>query len=126
MIPRDDFISPIGIIAMINRTINHGFDSRDDFTSSPIVIMMIKTMMFQDRICSHMIELTLVVFVSRVACSCPVRVGASLLALLFPSWLIEEGVYTHLLGSCSDSWFKERGIEMWTFLFCCPLSRFLD
>ena len=54
--------------------------------------MMIKTMMFQDRICSHMIELTLVVFVSRVACSCPVRVGASLLALLFPSWLIEEGV----------------------------------
>ena len=28
---RDDFISPIGIIAMINRTINYGYDSRDDF-----------------------------------------------------------------------------------------------
>ena len=40
--------------------------------------MMIKIMMFQDRICSHMIELTLVVFVSRVACSCPLRVGAFL------------------------------------------------
>ena len=61
-------------------------DSRDDFTNSSIVIiMMIKIMMFQDRICSHMFELTLVVFVSRVACSCPVRVGASLLAVLFPS-----------------------------------------
>ena len=53
-------------------------------------------MMFQDRICSNMIELTLVVFVSRAARSRPVRVGASsLLALLFPSSLIEEGVYTH-------------------------------
>ena len=40
------------------------------------------------------------------------RVGASsLLALLFPSKLIEEGVYTHLLGSCSDSWFKDGGIQ---------------
>ena len=33
----------------------------------------------------ELIELTLVVFVSRVACSCPVRVGPSLLPLLFPS-----------------------------------------
>ena len=96
---------------MINSTVNHSSDSRDDFTnSSVVIIMMIKIMMFQDRICSHMIELTLVVFVSRAACSCPVRAGASLLALLFPSWFIEEGVYTHLQGSCSDSCFKELGI----------------
>ena len=56
--------------------------------NSPMVIMMmIKIMMFQDRICSNMIELTLVVFVSRAACSRPVRVGASslLALLLFPS-----------------------------------------
>ena len=71
---------------MINRTINYGYGSRDDFTNSPIVIiMMIKNMMFQDRICSYMIQLTLVVFVSRAACSRPVRAGASLLHLLFPS-----------------------------------------
>ena len=72
---------------MINSTVNHSYDSRDDFTNSLIVIiMMIKIMMFQDRICSNIIELTLVVFVSRAACSRPVRVGAgSVLALLFPS-----------------------------------------
>ena len=46
--------------------------------------MMIKIIMFQDRICSRMIELTLAVFVSRAACSCPLRVGASLLVLLHP------------------------------------------
>ena len=28
---RDDFVSPIGIIAMIDRPINYGYDSRDDF-----------------------------------------------------------------------------------------------
>ena len=39
--------------------------------------MMIKIIMFQDRICSRMIELTLAVFVSRAACSCPLRVVAS-------------------------------------------------
>ena len=53
--------------------------------SPMVIIMMIKIMMFQDRICNNMIELTLVVFVSRAACSRPVRVGASLLPLLFPS-----------------------------------------
>ena len=83
---RDDFNGPFGIIAMINSTVNHSEDSADDFTNSPIVIiMMIKIMMFQDRICSYMIQLTLVVFVSRAACSRPVRAGASLLPLLFPS-----------------------------------------
>ena len=71
---------------MIISTVNHILDSRDDFTNSPIVIiMMIKIMMFQDRIGSHMFELTLVVFVSRSACSRPVRVGTPLLPLLFPS-----------------------------------------
>ena len=43
MIPRDDFISPIGIIAMINRTINHGFDSRDDFNGRFGIIAMINS-----------------------------------------------------------------------------------
>ena len=38
---RDDFISPIGIIAMINRTINHGCDSRDDFNGPFGIIAMI-------------------------------------------------------------------------------------
>ena len=46
--------------------------------------MMIR-FVFPDRICSRMIELTLAVFVSRAACSCPLRVGASLLVLhVFP------------------------------------------
>ena len=35
---RDDFNSPIGIIAMINRTINRGCDSRDYF-NCPIGII---------------------------------------------------------------------------------------
>ena len=38
---RDAFNSSIGIIAMINRTINHGYDSRDDFNSPIEIIMMI-------------------------------------------------------------------------------------
>ena len=38
---RDDFISPIGIIAMINRTINHRCDSRDDFNGPFGIIAMI-------------------------------------------------------------------------------------
>ena len=40
---RDDFISPIGIIAMINRTINHGCDSRDDFNGRFGIIAMINS-----------------------------------------------------------------------------------
>ena len=30
---RDDFNSPVGIIAMINSTVNHSYDSRVDFNS---------------------------------------------------------------------------------------------
>ena len=37
------FISPIGIIAMINRTINHGCDSRDDFNGRFGIIAMINS-----------------------------------------------------------------------------------
>ena len=40
---RDDFISPIGIIAMINRTINHRCDSRDDFNGPFGIIAMINS-----------------------------------------------------------------------------------
>ena len=36
-----NFISPIGIIAMINRTINYGYDSRDDFNGPFGIIAMI-------------------------------------------------------------------------------------
>ena len=46
--------------------------------------MMIKIIMFPDRICSRMIELTLAVFVSRAACSCPFRVGGCSLSSVFP------------------------------------------
>ena len=38
---RDYFNCPIGIIAMINRTMNHGYDSRDAFNSSIGIITMI-------------------------------------------------------------------------------------
>ena len=43
MIPRDDFISPIGIISMINRTINHGCESRDDFNGRFGIVAMINS-----------------------------------------------------------------------------------
>ena len=36
---RDDFNSPVGIVAMINSTKKHSYDSRDDF-NSPIEIIM--------------------------------------------------------------------------------------
>ena len=38
---RDDFNSPVDIIAMINSTVNHSYDSRDDFNSPIEIIMMI-------------------------------------------------------------------------------------
>ena len=40
---RDDFFSPIGIIAMINRTINYGYGSRDDFNGPFGIIAMINS-----------------------------------------------------------------------------------
>ena len=47
---RDVFISPSGIIAMINRAINCGYDSRDD-SSSPIgIIAMINSTVNLDMI----------------------------------------------------------------------------
>ena len=42
---RDDFNSSIGIIAMINRTINHGCDSRDYFNCPIGIIAMINRTM---------------------------------------------------------------------------------
>ena len=38
---RDDVNGPFGIMAMINNTVNHSEDSWDDFTNSPIVIIII-------------------------------------------------------------------------------------
>ena len=137
---------------MIISTVNHILDSRDDFTNSPIVIiMMIKIMMFQDRIGSHMFELTLVVFVSRSARSRPVRVGAPLLPLLFPSQLIEVGLYSYtpicqalvpihggskkeaykcgrycFVALCLVSWIKEQNMYLCTVLVSqdfCPVSQ---
>ena len=60
----------------------------------------------------HMIELTLVVFVSWAVFLCRASRGFSLTSVV--PFIAHRGrfilVYTHLLGSCSDSWFKERGI----------------
>ena len=38
---RDDFNSTVRIIAMINSTVNHSYDSRYDFNSPIEIIMMI-------------------------------------------------------------------------------------
>ena len=43
---RDVFISPSGIIAMINRAINRRHDSRDDINNPIEITEMIKIMMF--------------------------------------------------------------------------------
>ena len=40
---RDVFISPSGIIAMINRAINRGYDSKDDSSSPTEIIAMINS-----------------------------------------------------------------------------------
>ena len=47
---RDVFISPSGIIAMINRAINRRHDSRDDSSSSIGIIAMINSTVNLDLI----------------------------------------------------------------------------
>ena len=53
---RDVFISPSGIIAMINRAINRGYDSKDD-SSSPIEIIA----MINSTLNLHMIPETILI-----------------------------------------------------------------
>ena len=71
---------------------------KNSLMNSPmVIIMMIKIMMFQDRICSS-------VFSSRASR------GQFSLSSVVP-FIAHRGRRIHpFLGSCSDSWFKERGI----------------